>query len=267
MKTSAILALGVLAALAVGCDKKNDTVTIAPAASSLAPSKVEPTAMTVKFAVDPKATTAIDMPAPKEHIKASTEGASGTLDVDLKNISASRGEVKVDLSNLTTKTFDDAKQNEAQTMHARCWLEVADCEKAPLDAKMKETNRYAVYAIRSIDNPSAPDVTKVAATHDGGEDVRTITMTTKGDLLVHGHKVEREVPVEVTFRYPTGGDASKPKSMTFKTKAPFKVILAEHEIKPHDEFGKIAKGAFSILGTKVADEASITLDIKATPQP
>lgn len=269
MKTWTIVALGAPfvcgAAASTGCDKK-ENIPIAPAASSLAPSTVAPTAMTMKFAVDSKGTTSIDMPAPKEHIKATTEGAAGNLDVDLKNIAASRGEVKIDLSMLTTKTFGDKDQDSAQTTHARCWLDVADCEEAKLDPKMKEANRYAVYAIRSIESPSATDVTKVPATKVGDDEVRTITMTTKGELLVHGHKVDREAPVEVSFYYPVGGAPEKPKSMTFKTKTPLNVKLAEHDVKPHDKFGKVAKEAFNLLGTKVADEAAITLEIKAAPQ-
>ncbi len=85
MKTWTIVALGAIGAVAaVGCDKK-ENIPVAPAASSLAPSMVAPTAMTMKFAVDSKGATSIDMPAPKEHIKATTDGATGMLDVDLKN--------------------------------------------------------------------------------------------------------------------------------------------------------------------------------------
>jgi hypothetical protein len=37
-------------------------------------------------------------------------------------------------------------------------------------------------------------------------------------------------------------------------------------VKPRDGFGKIAKGSFSLLGTKVAENADISLDLRATPQ-
>ena len=60
--------------------------------------------------------------------------------------------------------------------------------------------------------------------------------------------------------------ADKPKSLTIKTKKPMRATLAEHDVKPRDGVGKLAKGAFNLLGTKVAETADITLDLKASPQ-
>jgi hypothetical protein len=252
---------------AVGCDDKK--ASLAPVASSLSPASSSPAGASVKkFVIDPESTTAIEMDAPKEKIRAGTKGGTGTLDIDLANVARSRGEVKVDLSTLTTTTFtgEKASDNAAQTTHARTWLEVADGESGKLDEKTKEANRYAVYAIRAIENPSASDITKIAATKDGGDEVRTVSLTTKGELLIHGHKVEREADVDVVFRYDPGAPADKPKGIVIKSKKPLHVVLAEHDVKPRDGFGKIAKSAFHLLGTKVADNAEIALDLRATPQ-
>jgi hypothetical protein len=254
------LSLGVVA-----CDDKKGQG-LAPAASSLAPSTAAPSGKTSRFVIDPKSTTSIDMPAPKEHIKAGTEGATGTLDIDFANLANTRGEVKADLSSLATKTFGDADKDKTQTAHARTWLEVADGEEGKLPDDVKAANKYAVYAIRSVENLSATDLTKVASTRDGADELRTVTATTKGELLVHGHKVDREADVEVVFRYPLGAPADKPKSIAIKSKKPLRATLAEHDVKPRDGFGKIAKGAFNLLGTKVADVADVTLDLRANPQ-
>lgn len=261
-----LAAAAVIALASTACDDKKTSV--APAASALAPSSASasPTSANVtKFTIDPASTTTLSLEAPKEKIKASTTAAAGTLDVDPTNLVNSRGEVKIDLTTLTTKTFDDAKQNESQTMHARTWLEVADGEQGKLEDSVKSTNRWAIYAIRSIENvaPNA-DLRKVTPTKDGGDDVRTVTMTTKGELLVHGHKVDRDADVEVEVRYPAGSD--KPKAIAIKTKKPFRVELAAHDVKPRDGFGKIAKSSFHLLGTKVADSADIALDLRAKPQ-
>jgi hypothetical protein len=266
----AIVATPALAIVLVGlglvaCDDKK-AQNLAPAASSLAPSTVAPSAKTKKFAIDAKSTTSIDMPAPKEHIKAGTDGATGTLDVDFANLAQTRGEVKADLTTLSTKTFGDADKDKTQTGHARTWLEVADGEEGKLPDDVKTANKYAVYAIRSIDNLSAPDLTKVAATKDGADEVRTVTATTHGDFLIHGHKVERDADVEVAFHYAPGSAADKPTFLTIKSKKPLRATLSEHDVKPRDGFGKIAKGAFNLLGTKVAEVADITLDLRAKPQ-
>jgi hypothetical protein len=254
----------------LGCndkDKNPPEPKLAPSASVLAPSTAAPTDKIVKLSIDPASKSSIDMPAPKEHIKADTTAAAGNLDIDVVNLANSRGDVKVDLSTLTTKTFDSADQNATQTGHARCWLEVADCEHQKLEDALKTSNKYADYAIRSIDGLSATDLSKVPPTKDGPDDVRTVTMTTHGELLIHGHKVDREAQIEVTFHYPSGGPPDKPSSVVVKTKTPLHVVLAEHDVKPRDDTGKIAKAAFHLLGTKVADSADISLEIRAVPQP
>jgi polyisoprenoid-binding protein YceI len=248
-----------------GCDDKKDGPKLAPSASALASSVPPPSAMATKFVIDPKSETSLMLEAPDLTIKAKTSAAAGALDIDLKNLSNSRGEVKIDLSTIVMSTYGSEK-DKTQTIHARTWLEVADGEEGKLDEKVKEQNRYAVYAIRSIENPSATDVTKIAPTKDGTDEVRTVTMATKGELLVHGRKVDRDGEVEVAFRYEPGAAPDKPKAITVKSKKPFRVILAEHDVKPRDGFGKIAKGSFNLLGTKVAENADISLDLRAKPQ-
>ncbi len=77
-RTMAILLSAALVG-AVGCDKKDESSPAAPAASSVAPSVTAPTGMFIKYAIDPGGKTAIDMPAPKEHIKADTTALAGEL--------------------------------------------------------------------------------------------------------------------------------------------------------------------------------------------
>jgi hypothetical protein len=104
-------------------------------------------------------------------------------------------------------------------------------------------------------------------TKDGADEVRTVTATTKGEFLVHGHKVDRDADVEVAFHYAPGSAPDKPKFLTIKSRKPLTAKLEEHDVKPRDGVGKIAKGAFNLLGTKVAETADITLDLRANPQP
>lgn len=253
-------------ALAVGCEDKKTN--LAPVASALVSSTPPSSnASVTKFGIDRDGKTSIELEAPKEKIKATTSAASGSLDIDLGDLTRSRGVVKIDLTTLTTSTFPEAEKNAAQTTHARTWLEVADGESGKLDDKTKEVHRYAVYAIRSVEKPSEGNVAKIAPQKDGADEVRTVSLTTKGDLLVHGHKVEqRDADVDVTFRYDVGAPPEKPKSLALKTRKPFRVVLSEHEVQPRDGFGKIAKGSFHLLGTKVAENADVTLDLRAKPQ-
>lgn len=257
---------GVIVAFGVACDDKKPN--LAPVATASPSSSPPPAKASVKkFAIDDTTRTDVVMSAPKEKIKVATTSATGLIDVDPSNLGETRGEVKIDLATMTASTFPEAEKNSLQTTHARTWLEVGDGESGKLDEKTKETHRYAVYAIRGIDQPSATDLAMVSPTKDGADEVRRVTLTTKGELLVHGRKVERAADVEVTFRYDVGAPATEPKSLGVKTRAPLRVVLAEHDVKPRDGVGKIAKGAFHLLGTKVADEAEVTLDLRASRRP
>jgi hypothetical protein len=257
MRVVAIMAVALT--LTPACGKK-DAERLAPAASSLAPSKSDPLASAWHFAVDPKSTTHVELPGLKEHIKGDTSAAAGTLDVVPTNLGESRGVVRVDLSTFETKTFGD-DHDAAQTKHARTWLE------AVVGDKINEEMRWAEFAIRSIDNLGASDLTKVASAKVGADDVRTVSMTVHGELLVHGHKVPKDAAVDVSFDYAPGAAAdSKPARIEIKTKAPLSVVLKEHDVRPRDPAGQVLSWTTNLIA-KVADAADVAVDIQATPAP
>ena len=259
------LSVVLLALVASACEEKKPT--LPPAASSPPPiTSATPTPTLVKFTIDSASKATLTMEAPIETIKASASNGAGHVDIDLANLLASRGEVKLDLLTLSMSTFGDAAKDKLQTEHARTWLEVADGADGKLDEKTKEANRWAVYAIRFVENASATDLAKVAPTKDAADEVRTVNLTTKGELLVHGIKNERVADLELQFRYEPGAPATKPRALAVMTRKPFRVILGDHEVKPRDAAGKIKRDAFHLLGTKVADNADITLDLRAKPQ-
>ena len=263
LRGSALVAVP-LALIAVlgGCSKKSEGQPASGSASPPPVASAPPSAKSVKFVIDAKGTTSIDMPAPKEHIKADTTAAKGHIDLDPTNLASSRGEVQVDLTTLTTHTFSDESQNKDQTKHARTWLQ------AVVDGKTLEEYRWAVLTIDSVDALSAPDVTKVAPVKEGSDDVRTVTMTVHGRFYVHKASVPKEANVEVKFHYPAGAAAdSKPSSLEIKTTKSLHIVLKDHDIEPRDPFGSVAQGALHLLGTKVADTADITVELKAAPAP
>jgi hypothetical protein len=251
--------LALLPIAALGCGKK-DEAPLAPAASALASSAPAPAAGAWQYSVDPKSTTQVDMPGVKEHIKADTTAAAGTLDVVPKDLAQSRGLVRVDLTTFSTHTFG-TDQDAAQTRHARTWLE------ATVGDKTNEEMRYADFAIRSIDGLSAPSLSAVAATKDGADDVRSITMTVHGELLVHGHKVPKDAEVEAAFHYASGAPAdSRPARIEIKSKQPMRVVLKEHDVRPRDPAGAVLEWTTRLI-SKVAETADITVDINAAPSP
>ncbi|MGH7269827.1 MAG: hypothetical protein ACREJ3_05295 [Polyangiaceae bacterium] len=257
----AVATLAVLS-LPCACGKKGDSAQLAPAASTLAPSTVADSGAVAKtwhYAIDPKSVTKVDMPGIKEHIMADTSAAAGMLDVVPADLTQSRGTVKIDLTTLKTHTFgtgDDA----TQTKHALTWLEVAgDAVKANL--------RYADFAIRSIDHASATDLSVVPAVKagTGGQDVRTVTLTVHGDVLIHGHQVEKEAVVDASFVYPPGTAAgAMPSRIEVKSKTPMRVVLKELDVRPRDPAGQLLDWTTKLI-SKVAETADISVDLGATP--
>jgi hypothetical protein len=246
--------------LLVACSKKDDAASLAPAASALAVSKADSTSMAWHYVVDPKSTTHVDMPGVKEHIKADTTGATGALDVAAKDLPQSRGAIRIDLTTFATHTFgndDDA----TQTKHALTWLEVT------VGDKTSEEMRWADFAIRGIDGASATDLTKVEATKDGADDVRTVTMTVHGDMLIHGHRIQKDALVDVVFRYPSGAAAdSQPARIEIRSKEPMRVVLKELDVRPRDPAGQLLDWTAKLI-SKVAETADVTVNIGATPAP
>jgi len=249
-----------------GCARKDFATsdpTLAPSASALAPAHAAPGAVTAPYVIQADGRTLLDMPAPKEHIKADTTKAAGTVDLDVKDLTRTRAEVRVDLTTLSTHTFNTPKDAD-QTRHARTWLEVGDA----VDEATREKNRWAVFVIRRVDGLKESDASKLPMEKDEVGNLRTVEATVHGDYLLHGRKVEKSAEVVVRLRYGAGtAPDARPTALEIRSKVPFIVTLAEHDVKPRDTFGKFAQGSLGLLGTKVAETAAVTLELRATPAP
>jgi hypothetical protein len=242
----------------VGCGKKDDAPTLAPSATALASSKAEATAKAWHFVLDRSGATHVDMPGLTEHIVGDTSVADGALDIVPAELSKSRGTVKADLSTFTTHTFGDDR-DASQTEHARTWLE------AVVHGSVNEPMRWTTFAIRSIDSLSSTDLAKVTPTKDGADEVRTVTMTVHGDMLIHGHQIQKDGVVEVSFRYSGGSPPdAMPTKVTVKSKQPLRVVLKEVDVQPRDPVGQL-KAWTAGLVSKVAEFADVTVDLSAAP--
>ncbi|HEX3772455.1 MAG TPA: hypothetical protein VHV30_16370 [Polyangiaceae bacterium] len=280
MKTPALLlaAMAPLLASSASCSKKDDATSLAPAASSLAVSKADSPAASWHYVIDPKSSTHVDMPGVKEHIKADTTVADGSLDVDPTDLTKSRGVVRIDLTSFASHTFGNG-DDPTQTKHALTWLEVA------VDGKTSDEMRWAVFAIRSAapldgapavrtpeqsegpDRSPPVDLTKVAPVKDGPDDVRQVPMTVHGEVLVHGHKVEKDGVVDVAFRYPSGAAPdSRPTRIEIKSKEPMRLVLKELDVRPRDPAGQLLDWTTKLI-SKVAEIADVTVDLAAVPAP
>jgi hypothetical protein len=240
----------------LACGKRSEPVALAPAA--LSPSMAEAGAGTWRYAIGPSGSVHVELPGLKEQIVGNATRVAGSLDVVPSDLGQSRGQVRVDLSTFSTTTFGNEK-DATQTKHARTWLEVQ------VGDTTNENMRYAEFAIRSVDGLSAGDLTHVAPIRDGQNDVRAVSMTVHGDLLIHGHRVPKDDAVDVVFYYPAGAPAdSKPIRMQITSKAPMRVVLKEHDVRPRDPAGQVLSWTTSLI-SKVAETADVTLRVGALP--
>lgn len=246
-----------LAALA-GCEDK-PSAPLAPTASALAPA-AKP-AMSQTFAVETtgsKVTFLMNAPLEKIHGEAA-DAVTGDLHIDLSDVSKSTGLIKADLDKLVLyqqkredekAEYGERVKSDKQNEHARAWLEIG--EDAPKD--VREKNRWVEFKIDKITNVQPQvDITKLT----GAE--RKITAMAMGDVRLHGRVSQRRALIEAVFAF----EGDKPKSVTIKTTEPMTVSLEEHDVKPREAFGKLAQATLETLGSKVAKEAPIELELTA----
>jgi hypothetical protein len=237
-----------------GCGRDQPTVApidVAPPARAL-PSPAH------LYRIDSEGKTTIDNDARLEHFKGTTTEAGGSLTIDARDLAATHGEVKIDLTTLRSRTFENADTNDAQSRHARTWLE------AVVNDHVDERMRWAVFRVDGIDDidPSR-DATTIPAVKSGDLVVRSVSLTARGQLTVHGRTSPKTVRLRADMFWANDLDRGPPASIAIRSVEPMPVTLAEHAIVPRDEFGKEAKAAFHLLGTKVGPVASVAIEITA----
>jgi YceI-like domain len=247
MKTTLIGFLGLLSLSAVvSCKEEAAAQRVAPPAPTSSPAS--PAAS--KFTVAEKGTASFLIDAPLEKIKGRSGRLRGEINVDPSDLTATRGEVDVDLMDLATETFDDKSQNASQTGHAHNWLEIGD----DVDAKHREENRFARFTIQNVGDVSSRLTD--APEKDGA---RTLTLTARGDLWVHGVSSPKTVKLVAAFQ----GPPAAPTALHITTATPLVLSLKEHDIKPRDVAGKFLNGALEKVGKKIDDSVQISLDVTA----
>ena len=242
------------AAFGCGDDPKAQ---LAPEASATALASSAPKSAEAKeLGVDKGASSvAFVMDAPAEKIRGKVlNGVEGQLFIDPKDMTQTTGNIVVDIGNLEifqrkaddSGNFGDETKVDKQNEHAREWLEIGPS--AP--EAIKKKNQRVEFRITSLKSDKK-DLTK-----DTGDVKLDVEAT--GDFLLHGRVSKKTIKLEVTVTMEGGA----PKTVAIKTKAPFTVGLEEHDVRPRDTFGKLAAKTLQDLGSKVAKEARVELDVR-----
>ncbi|MCU0654682.1 MAG: YceI family protein [Polyangiaceae bacterium] len=188
--------------------------------------------------------------APLEKIKGHTDQVKGVISLDPENLARSSGEVSLRLASLETTTFKDAKQNQAQSEHARNWMQVGPDSK-PED---RAAHEWATFTISSVEVTPA----RLADAPVEG-DARLLKGSVTGSLRLHG------VSSRKTLRFVARvqGPVERPTALSFRTEAPFEISLKEHDIRPRDGVGSLLEGALEKIGKKIEDRVQVSLEVEA----
>lgn len=257
MKITTTLSVLCVSLALLGCDKKNNA-NLAPSASALSAPTAAPGSTPLAIeTTGSKLGFLMNAPIEKIHGEA-IDSVKGEISVDIKDVTKTTGLIKADLDKLVLfqqkradekGEFGEKTKNDKQNEHARNWLEIGS--DAPAD--VREKNRWAEFAINKLENASATDLTKLT----GPE--RKITATAVGEFRLHGRKLPKSAKVEATFKF----DGDKLTGVSVKSVEPLNIGLDEFDVRPREAFGKLAQGTLDTLGSKVAKEAPITIELNA----
>ena len=246
---SLLLASSLGCAAVIGCENKSNP--LAPPAEKLEASSSE-SANAEVWKIERDGEAKFTMVGKVETIVGELTTTRGKLEIDLKDLTRTRGAVEMDLLTLETMTFEDKAKNKKQTADALTWLEVSE---RPGNEESRKKHQWAVFAIRSIDKAVPANIAALSG------DTRSAQITATGDLLLHGRKTSLTVELQAEFDF-SGGT---PQRLEIETKEPMVVNLAAHDVRPRDSVGKLITTLSEALKVKLADDATITFDLDASP--
>lgn len=255
IRSGSILGGTLLALSLAACESEPQEEALAPQVAEL--TAQAPAVKSLVFVVDQKASdVTFTMDAEKEKITGrAPASASGTLHVDLQDLTKSTGLVKIDLNELSLyqqkrdsadEEFSESTKSETQNEHMRTWLQIS--EDGP--AQEREANRFAEFKIASVGLSSQNSV---------NESQPEAELQISGSLRIHGRVTEHRFPVRAKFYFKDG----KATSIDFKSLKPIEVSLEKHDVRPRSAFGVLADKTLDALGAKVAKVAKISLKFSA----
>jgi len=215
------------------------------------------------FVVDTSSSrVAFLMKAPIENIHGvATRAVHGELTVDPHDLSATRGEIRIDLDRLEvfqskldeeSGAFAPETKSEKQNEDMKAWFEISD--DAP--AQVRERNRWVVFEVQQVSAPSENDLGSSQSAE------RKARVRISGSLSLHGHQSTITSDVDLSFGFV--GDELK--SVRVSSVSPVPVSLEHYDVRPRSAFEKLAAKTLGALGQKVAESAPVTFSFTLTPR-
>jgi hypothetical protein len=279
----AVRKLSLLASLVLlaGCSKKP------PSEERTEPWLASPpeakAAVRAKYRVGERCEAKLELRAKEATPRGRLRVCRGELDLNLTDLADSRGTLAIDVASVEMAGDGDGGRSDERTQEAQNWLDVG----ASRPEAEREKHRWATFTLTGAKDASSatahagrrekvvrePEEAEALPEEDGGgseekRERRSVSLTARGQLVLHRVRVELEVPVRVTFEY--GGAAAPealPARVEVSTRRPVVISLATHDIKPRDASGVFQAQGMKLLGKQVGRDARVTLSATAALLP
>lgn len=267
----------VLAALtaATACSKKDSEADSRKTPWLATPSAAAPT-LAARYTVVERCRAEVELRAKEASPRGTFRVCRGELDLDLLDLSKTRGTLSVDVASIEMLEGSDAGRSDDLTQQAQNWLDVG----ASRPEAERERLRWAAFSLTGIDDPSATaahqgkrEVSKLEAPMEGEDasapgERRVVTFTARGFLVLHGVRVEVSLPMRAAFHYSERATAEQvPERIELETRRPLAVSLGTHDIKPRDAAGVFQAQEMKLLGRQVGRDARVSLSAELRSAP
>jgi hypothetical protein len=172
-------------------------------------------------------------------LRGMADRVEGRLEIDVADLTRTRGTISVDLASIAMTTFVDADQNRRQTEDAKRWLEI------------DEGSRWARFTVREISSAEPRDLTSTPGS------VRKTRVHALGELSLHGSAR----PMEATLEASVSFEGAAPRYALVRTVDDLHVDLAAFEIRPRDEAGRLLAKATDLIRDKVGETADVAVTL------
>lgn len=206
-----------------------------------------------RYALGEGSVVRFELPSKRGALSGSLRRVSGELNLDLSNLSQSRGSVRVELGSLEIHSQGGAEDSDSSLVErARAALGLTAAQ---------ASNSIASFDLTSVEDAVPPRL-EPSPERDTGTPVdfnRRAQFTAVGDLLLHGFRVVRRAPLSAEFHFT--GDRRVPHSVLIRSRAPFVISLETHAILPLAPEGRTKVPGSASTGSR---DAHVSVELYGT---
>ena len=174
-----------------------------------------------RYLIGERSRVRFEIPTKRGTLSGTLSAVSGELNLNLADLTQSRGLVRAELGSLEIHAGAGASVSDALLLErARAALELS------ADPGAKAT--FASFELTAVEDPSPPLIEAAPAGGATTATSRSARFTAVGNLLLHGFRVVRRTALSAEFGF---NDAERvPQSVLIRSRAPFVVSLETHAI-------------------------------------